>query len=832
MTLRLRGEALRNVLAYYRLHGAMATIRHALSEVAKLKQRKSTRSFPSLVWAELFEHSRRVAFDHEPRVSVIICNRDGLPHLPLLCDALTVQSYTNFEIVFVDNASTDGSPEYLSRRFPAAKVLRLDRNHGFAEANNLGYLAAVGELVAFLNNDTVPQENWLSGLVSELRTRPRAACTVPKLLFNRFFSKLTINCAEQVTLSAASLLRSLEYRKAFVDNHELSSEADIVIDGPLTILLPEQHEPVILEFNSGADLARVSVLRDQRSVATGYASRHTGLKLAVSNSWHDVAHWYRVINNAGSVAHRFFCTADRGYGEIDAGQFDRTMSVDYLCGCAALVRRSALEGELPFRREFFAYYEDSELSLRLRRRGLHIVYVPRSIVLHTHSATADADSTFRSYLIRRNRLVFMYQRVPACLRRLLLMRAVLYGHREDGRCTGAKLGRKAMRLLSLARDPGRLAGECSDEALRDALLLIADSPAPVFPRTRVCVYNDYWSTCGGGEAHALEFARYFLAKGMELTLASKSSIDVARLSTLFDVDLRDALLLSKPDFSSADTQQFDLFINSTYQSTMVSHARHSIFIVSFPSRKSSKAFRQCYFFAFNSDFTRDWSSRFWGPTNGMVIQPVVHETPVSGDLPAKSNIILNVGRFSDRGHGKKQHLIVRAFVEALKASPAGDWRLVLAGTLDQTSRVDVDYFGQLLAVSSGYPISLIEGANKQEIAALYAQAKVYVHAAGLGVNAERHPDLTEHFGMTVAEAIRAGCFVIVHDSGNPPFLVQKFGIGATYRSEDELIERLWTAIQKSDSPAQLARPPAENPFSSALLARGLAEALQAIGFET
>jgi GT2 family glycosyltransferase len=811
----------------------MTTIRHALSEVSKLRRRKSDRSVLSIAAVELFERRQTVAFEHEPRVSIIICNRDGLRHLPLLCDALTAQSYTNVEIVFVDNASTDGSPDYFAQRFPAAKLLRLNRNHGFAAANNLGYLAAVGELVAFLNNDTVPQENWLSALVSELRTRPRAACAVPKLLFNRFFSKLTIRCSEQASLSAASLLRSLEYPKAFVDSEELSSESDIVINGQLTLVLPEQKDPIVLEFRSSADLARVSVLRDQRPLAAGYTSPNAGLQLAITNSWSNVAHWYRVINNAGSVSRQIFATADRGYGEIDAGQYDRTMAVDYLCGCAALVRRSALANELPFREEFFAYFEDSELSLRIRRRGLQIVYVPRSVVLHTHSATANADSTFRSYLIRRNRLIFVYHRAPTCLRRVLLMQAVLRSHHTAGRTTSLRQARQAVALHWLTRDPRRLAAECNDEALRDALLLIADSSAPIVPRKRVCLYNDYWNTCGGGEAHALEFARYVMSKGMELTLASKDSIDVARLSRLFSIDLRDALLLSKPDFSSADTQQFDLFINSTYQSTMVSRAKHSIFIVSFPSRNSSRGFRQSYFFAFNSDFTRDWSSRLWGPTRGMVIQPVVREITTSASLSAKSNVVLNVGRFSNRGHSKNQHVILRAFIAAQKANPLADWHLVLAGTLDQTNRVDVDYFGELLRASSGFPVSLVEGADRQEISTLYAKAKVYVHAAGLGVDCEKHPESTEHFGMTVAEAISAGCFVIVHDSGNPPFLVRRCGFGATYRSENELIERLAAVIGTSDSVnGQPATPPGENSFTPEVFAQKLTAALQAMSFET
>ncbi|HMW63747.1 glycosyltransferase [Accumulibacter sp.] len=831
MTLRLRSQTLRNVMAYWQLRGARATLQHALSEIAKMRRRQPDKSFASIVGGELFDRDRTVAFDHEPRVSIIICNLDGLPHLPALCDALTAQSYTNFEIVFVDNASTDGSPDYLRERFPTAKLIRLTRNLGFAAANNVGYLAAVGELVAFLNNDTVPHEDWLAELVSELRRRPFAGSAVPKVLFNRFFSRLTITCTEQASLSATTLLDSLDYRKVFVDEHELNSEEDIAINASLTLVLPQQENPVIFEFRSAGELARVRIQREQRTVASGYTSRDTHLRLEIANSWRSVAHWYRVINNAGSTSHRIFATADRGYGEIDASQYDRRTVVDYMCGCAALVRRSALGAELPFREEFFAYFEDSELSLRLRRRRFPILYVPRSVVLHTHSATASTNSTFRSYLIKRNRLIFMYHRVPVALRRALLILAVLREHGTDRRRKTLRLARRVFQLYALARDPKLLAGECNDQALRDALLLVANAPVPTVPRKRVCIYNDYWNSCGGGEAHALEFARYFMDKGIELTLASKSSIDVARLSMLFNIDLQTVLLFTKPDFCSADTQHFDLFINSTYQSTLVSRAPYSMFIVSFPSRKSSKAFRSSYFFAFNSDFTRDWSSRFWGETNGAVIEPVVREIGMAADLSAKRNLILNVGRFSNRGHAKNQHVIARAFIAALEANPAANWHLVLAGTLDQTSRVDVEYFGKLLETSAGYPISLVEGAEKRDIAALYAQAKVYVHAAGLGVDSEERPELSEHFGMTVAEAIHAACYVIVHNSGNPPFMVQKHGFGSTYQSEGELTRMLAEMIGKNDLTVDRPpRPGCEKAFAPEVFTRKLAAALQSIGF--
>jgi GT2 family glycosyltransferase len=86
------------------------------------------------------------------------------------------------DIVVVDNASPDRSAAAVRARFPAVKVIALDRNVGFAAGNNAGIKATAGDLVLLLNSDTIVRAGAIDGLVQRLTAHPDAAIAGPKLL--------------------------------------------------------------------------------------------------------------------------------------------------------------------------------------------------------------------------------------------------------------------------------------------------------------------------------------------------------------------------------------------------------------------------------------------------------------------------------------------------------------------------------------------------------------------------------------------------------------------------------------------------------------------------
>lgn len=89
----------------------------------------------------------------------------------------------SFEVIVVDNASTDGTGNFLGKIEGDVQILRNDRNLGFAKACNRGARAARGKYLVFLNNDTIPQPNWIKPLVSEVDEHPEVGVVGSKLLF-------------------------------------------------------------------------------------------------------------------------------------------------------------------------------------------------------------------------------------------------------------------------------------------------------------------------------------------------------------------------------------------------------------------------------------------------------------------------------------------------------------------------------------------------------------------------------------------------------------------------------------------------------------------------
>ncbi|MCK4314219.1 MAG: glycosyltransferase family 2 protein [Anaerolineae bacterium] len=117
------------------------------------------------------------------RVAVVIVNWNGRHHLEGCLATLFAQTFTDFEVILVDNGSTDGSVEWVGMHFPQVRLISNTRNIGFAAGNNQAIRSTDAEFVVTLNNDTRVEPQWLAGLIEAVVGDPTVGMVASKMLF-------------------------------------------------------------------------------------------------------------------------------------------------------------------------------------------------------------------------------------------------------------------------------------------------------------------------------------------------------------------------------------------------------------------------------------------------------------------------------------------------------------------------------------------------------------------------------------------------------------------------------------------------------------------------
>jgi len=241
------------------------------------------------------------------RVTIIVLNWNGGQDTLDCVQSLAGLDYPRFDILVVDNGSTDGSVAAIREGFPRVTLLETGENLGYAGGNNVGLrwtLDHGADYALLLNNDTVVAPDFL---------------------------RLLVEAAE--------------------------ADPSIGIAGP-TIYYYDQP---------------------------------------------------RVIWSAGgSIDWRRGRTSMVGLDELDRGQFgEAPREVDFVTGCALLVKAVVVERIGLLDERFFAYYEETEWCVRATGAGSKIVHVPQAHIWHKISPEARADSLSVHYYMTRNRLLFL-----------------------------------------------------------------------------------------------------------------------------------------------------------------------------------------------------------------------------------------------------------------------------------------------------------------------------------------------------------------------------------------------------------------------------------------
>ncbi len=240
-----------------------------------------------------------------PKVACIVLGYNGRQITLESLAGLSRMSYPNFELIYVDNGSTDGSCEAVAEAFPQVIQVRVEHNHGPTGGLNAGLKACLqGDYDYFLslNNDIEAHVDMLTELVRAAEADPNAACVGPKTFY--------------------------------YDDRE------------------------------------------------------------------------RIWSAGGILRFREFVTRERGMGKLDRGQFDRDQEVDYINGCAILMRRSMVERAGIWDPLFNFAVEDADWCMRAKKLGGKCLYAHRALLWHRVSYTAGAYTARRTFYTGRANALF------------------------------------------------------------------------------------------------------------------------------------------------------------------------------------------------------------------------------------------------------------------------------------------------------------------------------------------------------------------------------------------------------------------------------------------
>lgn len=347
-------------------------------------------------------------------VSIILVNYNGKRYIDKLFDSLVglVTEDFSFEVVFVDNASTDGSIEYLKQKKYqekiAIKIVDSGANLGFAGGNNKGVLAATGEYIVFLNNDTAVDRMWLSNLY-HFMIAGNYGMVNSKLLFFYDFIKLKFKTRDKIVFNRSI---NINGQVCSIDNkfceNLLCYEKTITCFGHSEISVPliaGINDTKILVQCSSWDKEFDSIVFDGKE----YQIDDNGSVIIKLSNEMIVKNKYSLIQNAGSGIDKKHNGYDIGFGEVDGEKFSRPYEINNGCGAAIILKKQDFIDCGMFDEQFFMYYEDTDLSYRIRKMGKKIMYCPDAVVRHIHTGSSTEWSDFFLYHVYRNKLLFLWK---------------------------------------------------------------------------------------------------------------------------------------------------------------------------------------------------------------------------------------------------------------------------------------------------------------------------------------------------------------------------------------------------------------------------------------
>jgi GT2 family glycosyltransferase len=312
-----------------------------------------------------------------------------------LAPCLTSVTSQADEVVLVDNGSA-GSLAADIGRDAGARVLRFERNTGFAPAADAGARAARGEILAFLNDDALARPGWLAAAAKSL-SDPSVAAVGPKVVLATKFREVTYPDDDWSAPGDPRLL-GRQIRSVKVNGAELLESAA----GPGLYRL---------ETDSRGDRWRWTSGRRPWYVALPEADDQA--EVTVNGEPAPPGPVVRLINSAGAFLDTRGYGGDIGADTPDDGRFDEVAERFSISGSAFVTRRDMWDEIGPFAARFFAYYEDVDWCWRAHLAGKRVLYDPSATVEHRRSASSGGEhEPWVRVMAERNRTLTMVRNGP------------------------------------------------------------------------------------------------------------------------------------------------------------------------------------------------------------------------------------------------------------------------------------------------------------------------------------------------------------------------------------------------------------------------------------
>ena len=304
-------------------------------------------------------------------VSIVIVNFNGKKYLDNLLQSLCEMDLEEltYEVVVVDNCSSDDSVAYMKKNYQGKmplKIIESKENLGFAGGNNKGVREAEGKYLIFLNNDTKVDRRWLTELYHFAQGHPDCGMINSKLLFFYDFVKVTFSTDDKMILHPMIRINGQEYqidnkfcKNVLLEKDKLTCFGHSEISMPL--LTGDTDYRIEIECKEAYGSHNEMIVCGIGNTAV------SGEKSIISIEKELVReNKYCLIQNAGSGINKNFDGYDIGFCEKDSEKYTESYELSNGCGAAIMLLREDFIKCGGFDEQFFMYYEDTDLSFRVK----------------------------------------------------------------------------------------------------------------------------------------------------------------------------------------------------------------------------------------------------------------------------------------------------------------------------------------------------------------------------------------------------------------------------------------------------------------------------------